>query len=321
MAGLLSFFNDSGLPPHGFCLLWEPGLIWLHVISDAVIGISYYAIPLALAYFVMRRTDLAFSWIFWLFATFILLCGTTHFFAIWVLWHADYAVEGLVKAATAAVSLLTAVMLWPLVMRLLPLPTPGQFQEMTDRLATATAQRQRAEASLHRSEQSLRVLLEGVTDHAIYMLDPGGAITGWHAGGRRIKGYDEAEVLGRHFSMFYTPEERAAGVPAQALERAAAHGKYEAEGWRVRKDGSRFWASVVLEALRNQDGALIGFAKITRDFTERHQAALALDQARAALAQAQKMETVGQLTGGVAHDFNNLLAVILGNLDLARRRL
>ena len=320
MAGLIGFFGDTGLPPHGFCLLWEPALIWLHVLSDGVIGVSYFAIPLALAYFVMRRADLAFTWIFWLFAAFILLCGTTHLFAIWVLWHGDYALEGLVKAITATVSLVTAVLLWPLVMRAIPYPTPAQFREMTDRLASANEERQRVEASLHRSEQSLRVLLDGVTDHAIFMLDPTGAVSSWNAGAARIKGYAGREVMGRHFSMFYTPEDRAAGVPARALERAARDGKYEAEGWRIRKDGSRFWASVVIERLRNQDGVLVGFAKITRDFTERRQSAQALEQARMALAQAQKMETVGQLTGGVAHDFNNLLTAILGGADLLKRR-
>ena len=321
MAGVLGYFYHSGLPPRGVCLQWDLGLIWLHAVSDAVIGVSYYAIPLALAYLVIKRKDLAFSWIFRLFGAFILLSGTTHFVAIWVLWHADYAVEGLVKAATALISAITAVVLWPLVFRLLAFPTPTQFREVSDQLASATEEKARSEASLHRSEQSLRALLQGVTDHAIYTLDPHGIVTSWNAGGTRIKGYAERDVLGRHFSIFYTPEDRDAGLPAQMLQEVARHGKFEAEGWRVRRDGSRFWASVVTEALRNQDGALIGFAKITRDITERHQAALALEQARATLAQAQKMETVGQLTGGMAHDFNNLLTVILGGADLLTRRL
>ncbi len=321
MAGVLGFLNAGGLPPHGFCLLWDWRLITLHVASDAVIGLSYFAIPLALVWFVRQRRDLAFGWVFVMFGAFITLCGTTHLMEIWVLWHADYAVQGLIKMATAVVSLLTAVLLWPLVFRLRVFPTPAQFREVSDRLASETAERQRAEASLHGSEQQLRVLLDGVNDHAIFMLDETGVVKSWNAGAARIEGYPAHEVIGRHFSLFYTAEDRDGGAPAKALQAAAAHGKFESEGWRVRRDGSRFWASVVMEALRSPDGTLIGFAKITRDFTERHQAMLALEQARAALAQAQKMETVGQLTGGVAHDFNNLLTAIMGGADLLRRRL
>ena len=320
MAGLLAFLREGGLPPHGFCLLWDPRLIALHVTSDAVIAVSYFAIPLALGWFASRRRDLAFGWVIWLFGAFITLCGTTHLMEIWVLWHADYAVQGLVKAATAAVSLLTAVLLWPLAFRLRAFPTPAQFREVTHRLATETAERRRAEASLHGSEQQLRVLLDGVSDHAIFMLDATGVVTSWNAGAARIKGYPAREVIGRHFSLFYTAEDRDAGTPGRALRAAAAHGKHEFEGWRVRRDGSRFWASVVIEALRNPSGTLIGYAKITRDITERHQATLALEQTRAALVQAQKMETVGQLTGGVAHDFNNLLTAIMGGADLLARR-
>src|ERR1700728_2001934 len=105
-------FDPSGLTPHGFCLLWEPGLIWLHAASDAVIGIAYYSIPLALISFVRRRSDIAFSWIFWLFAAFILACGTTHFLEIVTLWQPIYWLDGVVKLLTAILSLATGVILW-----------------------------------------------------------------------------------------------------------------------------------------------------------------------------------------------------------------
>src|SRR3954452_3384161 len=166
------------------------------------------------------------------------------------------------------------------------------------------------------SERQFRMLVQGVSDYAIYMLDPKGRITNWNLGGERIKGYRADEVVGRHFSMFYTPEDRAAGLPAQALEIAAREGRYENEAWRVRKDGTRFWAGVVIDRILDADGKLIGFAKITRDMTEKKRAEEELEQARAALAQSQKMEAVGQLTGGGAHDFNNLLTVITNGLDL-----
>ena len=165
-----------------------------------------------------------------------------------------------------------------------------------------------------------RLLVNAVTDYAIYMLDPNGRITSWNPGARRLKGYEEAEILGQHFSRFYTDEDRAAGLPTLALATAAKDGRFEREGWRVRKDGSRFWAHVIIDPIRNPAGELVGYAKITRDLTERRDAQLSLERTREILFQSQKMEAVGQLTGGIAHDFNNLLAAIIGSLEIARRR-
>ena len=176
-----------------------------------------------------------------------------------------------------------------------------------------------AREALRQSEERFRLLVQGVTDYAIFMLDPDGVVTNWNSGAARIKGYTEAEIVGQHFSRFYTEEDRAAGVPVRALETAKREGRFEAEGWRVRKDGTRFWASVVLDAIRDDTGQLIGFAKVTRDITERQRTQEALEQARAALFQAQKMEALGGLSSGIAHDFNNILTVVLGNLDLLRR--
>jgi len=161
---------------------------------------------------------------------------------------------------------------------------------------------------LRRSELQFRELVSGVVDYAIYMLDTEGYIVSWNPGAERIKGYSRSEAIGKHFSMFYTPEDREKGVPQRALTTAATLGKYEAEAWRVRKDGNRFWASVVIDAIYNENGTHIGFAKVTRDLTERR---MIEEQLR----QSQKMEAIGQLTGGVAHDFNNLLTVIVGNLE------
>jgi PAS domain S-box-containing protein len=180
-------------------------------------------------------------------------------------------------------------------------------------------ERKKTQQALRESEERFRLLVQGVTDYAIYMLDPQGHVTNWNAGAQRIKGYAESEILGCHFSQFYTDEDLATELPRRALETAAREGKFEAEGWRLRKDGTRFWASVVIDPIRNDRGELIGFAKITRDITERRHAQEALEHAQAALFQAQKMEAVGQLTGGVAHDFNNLLTIIVNNLDLLTR--
>ena len=176
--------------------------------------------------------------------------------------------------------------------------------------------RQAAEEALRHSEQQFRLLVQGVTDYAIYMLDISGHVTNWNAGAERIKGFTRDEIVGSHFSRFYTDEDRALGLPDRALSIARTEGKFEQEGWRVRKGGSLFFAHVVIDALHDPTGALVGFAKITRDITEKRAAAATLKVTEQALQQAQKMESIGKLTGGVAHDFNNLLQVISGNLQL-----
>jgi PAS domain S-box-containing protein len=193
-----------------------------------------------------------------------------------------------------------------------------QLQESNQTLEQRAEQRAlqlaASQTKLEDTERRFRLLVESVTDYAIYMLDSQGQVVNWNAGAERIKGYAREEIIGDHFSRFYTEVERANGIPAKALEIAATSGKYEAEGWRVRKDGTNFWAGVVINAIRSPKGELLGFAKITRDLTERRAAD---ERAR----QAQKMEGIGQLTGGVAHDFNNLLTIIIGNLETLQRNL
>ncbi|QYY79334.1 PAS domain S-box protein [Pseudomonas sp. B21-041] len=180
--------------------------------------------------------------------------------------------------------------------------------------------RKMAEETLKQSEQQFRLLVQGVTDYAIYMLSPEGRVSNWNQGAQRIKGYLPEEIIGQHFSLFYTPEDRELGEPQRALEIATREGRFENKSWRMRKDGTRFLAHVVVDAIRGDTGTLLGFAKITRDITEAHQAQQALEKTREALFQAQKMQAIGQLSGGIAHDFNNLLTVILGNLEIVQKR-
>ena len=189
-------------------------------------------------------------------------------------------------------------------LRLLNETLEQRVEERTRQLSDALTQ-------LRESERRFRLFVDGVTDYAIFMLDTKGVITNWNSGAERIKGYHAQEIIGQHFSVFYTSKDRQEGLPQRALMIVARDRRFEADGWRVRKDGSRFWANVVIDAVHDDSGALIGFAKVTRDMTVRR----AVDEQ---LRQSQKMEAVGQLTNGVAHDFNNLLATIIPNLELAQ---
>lgn len=176
-------------------------------------------------------------------------------------------------------------------------------------------------AEMVNEEARYRLIIDAITDYAIFMLDTEGRVASWNPGAHRLKGYEANEIIGRHFSCFYPPEDVARGVPAQVLARSLTEGRLEHEGWRIRKDGTRFWAHVIVDPVFTPDGQHVGFAKVTRDLTERRETQMALDRTREQLLQAQKMEAIGQLTGGIAHDFNNLLTAILSSLELVRKRL
>ncbi len=184
---------------------------------------------------------------------------------------------------------------------------------MEDKVKGRTRELETALRSWQESERSFALLVDSVIDYALYMLDPTGRIVSWNSGAKRIKGYEAAEIIGKNFECSYSEQDRAAAVPAAGLRTATREGRLETEGWRVRKGGTRFWANVIIDAIHT-DGQLVGFAKITRDISQRH-------DAEARLRQAQKMEAVGQFTGGAAHDFNNLLMAILGSLEILRKRL
>jgi PAS domain S-box-containing protein len=411
-AGLLT---SPDFMPHGFCYLWDRDLIWLHVVSDVVIALAYFSIPITLVYFVRKKRDLPFHWMFLMFGVFIVACGSTHVLEVWNLWHADYWLAGIVKSITAVASIITAILLFQLVPKALALPSADVLKEAnqklmdrTEELARANAElasangalllsreqqrslfdaipypvwvfdwetldikdvnqsaianygysrkeflsltikdlrpsedvqallehirdspnsagttgtwrhrkkdgaiidvevttgvvqfdhrdarlaiaaniteRKQMEEALRQSDEKLRLLVGGVRDYAILMLDPEGRVTTWSEGAERIKGYRAEEIIGQHFSKFYTPEAAAQGKPALELQGAAEQGRFEEEGWRVRKDGSRFWASVVVTSLRDRTGQLRGFAKVTRDISERKRIEEQLERQRSELA-------------------------------------
>jgi PAS domain S-box-containing protein len=325
-------FASNDFMPHGYCYMWNQRLVWLHVVSDVLIALAYLSIPITLVYFLRKRRDLPFNWMFACFGVFILACGTTHAMEVWTLWHATYWLSGVVKAVTAAASVPTAILLVRLIPQALALPSPAALRrEIEERKRAENALQEAAtqlEArvlarteELRRSEERFRLLVENVKDYAIFALDPQGNVSSWNAGAHRTKGYEEDEIAGRHFSVFYPPAALASGKPELELKVATQEGSFEDEGWRVRKDGSQFWAHVVITAMRDQQEKLIGFSKITHDLTERKKAEEAIQATRTQLAHMARVKTVGELTASIAHEINQPLTAVVANANACRRML
>ena len=307
-----NFIAPSGFEPHGHCFLWDPVLLWLYVSSDAVVALSYFMIPIALFYFVRKRPDLAFNWMFLMFGAFILACGTTHLMGIWTLWKPVYWLDGSIKALTAAFSFTTAVMLWPLIPKALALPSPHQLEEMNRDSQSQIAERETAVEKLRQSEEQFRLLVEGIKDCAIYMLNVEGIVNSWNSGAQRIKGYRAEEIIGKHFSCFYRLEDIQAGKPKKTLEIAASKGQYEEENLRVRKDGSVFWANVLITALYDNAGQLYGFAKLVRNITERK-------ETEQRLRENERLATLGTTAAVFAHEIANPLNGLSTSLQIVSK--
>ena len=350
MTFLSQLFDSDAYLPHGTCILWQPSLLALFVGSDVLTGIAYYSIPFGLVYFASRRKDLEFRWMFVLFSIFILACGSTHFLDVWTLWYPDYGVLGLTKAGTAVMSIGTAVMVWLIMPNLLAIPSKSQLAMANHELAVQIGERREAESAVRQLNTDLErrvrertaelerlnaelqaeivvrrrmeVALRASELKARRLVDsnilgivfwtPEGRITEANDALLSLVGRNHADlVAGRLRWEELTPPDAAAADEA-AMAEVAERGvctPYERE--ILRADGARVPVLMGIATLGDQPAERVGFLL---DLSARK-------ELEAGLQQAQKMETIGQLTGGVAHDFNNLLTVVIGNLELLSDRL
>lgn len=309
-SSLSAFFARDNFIPHGICLAWQPDILALHVFSDVVIGLSYYSIPVALLYFVLRRRDVAYGWVFVLFAAFILACGTTHLFSVWTLWLPDYGVEGIIKALTALVSLLTAIALWVLMPKVLTLPSPRQLEEANHALQQEITIRRATE---ERYTRFFTNLAEGLF---VVAVGPDGSFTldTLNPAHARATGLDPAAVCGRPLAEIL-PAATAARLEARF--RASVEAGYVMDYEEETLDlpvGRRVWHTVLVP-VADDEGRITQILGSSRDITERH-------RLQDELVQASKMATLGTLAAGLAHEMSQPLNIIRmwGENTLARLR-
>jgi two-component system, sensor histidine kinase PdtaS len=329
--------SSDALTPHGFCLLWQPGLIGLHIVSDAIIGLSYYSIPLALITFIRRRTDIEFSWIFWLFGAFIMACGTTHWLDIWTIWHPDYGIQGLVKAITALVSLVTAGLLWPLIPKLLAIPSVQQLRdvnaaltaqmhdraaaqtalttlnsELEARVTARTAELTQLNQVLRKSEDRFRRVVESAPSPMV-MVDRQGRIQMINGPAERLFGYDRAELLEQKIELLVPGGSRdqhpalRLGFFAEPVSRPMGAGR---DLYAVRKDGSEFPVEIGLNPIETDEGVMVLSAIV--DISDRKQKEERLEAA---------LKEKDVLLGEIHHRVKNNLQIVHSLLDLQSARI
>ena len=279
MSALADFFDNSALLARGSCLLWRPDLMWLHVGSDTAIGLAYYSIAAAFLLFLARRRSAEFTRLIALFATFIIACGTVHFFSVWTLWHADFAAEGIAKGLTAIVSLATALLIWPMLPHALTLPSPRALERINRELSTQIRDRSEAVESLRQSEDRYRTLYNR-SPAPMHSLDAGGRLIGVSDYWLTMLGYSREEVIGRHLSEFMAPES-AARFQEKHWDEFLAVGEVRDEPYEfVRRDGQIVDVLLSSRLERDTTGAFRQSFSLLVDVTDRNRAEAALKRER-----------------------------------------
>ena len=343
-------FSPQDYMPHGMCFLWQPELIALHVASDSAIALAYYSIPIALSYFVLKRTDLAFPGIFVLTSLFILACGTTHVMGVWTLWFPDYRFDGGVKAITALLSVGTAVAIWQVMPLALALPSTAQLERANQLLGGEVDQRKRAEAALREANAELeRRVAARTADLQAEVLRRRSTEATLRASEERWRSMFEASAVGiaiidqqHHFvasneafqkMVGYTEEELKSLGPLDITHEEDREATQEMiEDLRIgkrqdrptekryyRKDGEVIWVRVSTARALDPGSALPGIPAIIEDITERKLAEVAWQDAREALARATRLTIMGELSASIAHEINQPLAAIISNGSACKR--
>jgi PAS domain S-box-containing protein len=307
--------------PHGHCYLWRPDILWLNVASDASITFAYYTIPLFLVHFVQKRKDLAFNWIFVMFALFILACGTTHLFEIWTVWNPDYAVHGILKLFTAGVSVATAFALVPLMPKALAIPSPRDLEDKARELERVNEQLRQLNASLEsRVEEKTRDLAQlaaivEFSNDAIIAHDMQGAITQWNGGAERLFGYSASEAIGQSVFFIVPPKRRQemASILARTSQGMAVEAR---DTSRLTKGDSPVEVSLMISPIKDGRGKVIGASSIARDISARKEVERRLSHAAEAVA--QKNQEMEQFVYTVSHDLKSPLVTTSGFLGFLK---